>query len=71
MVDFDVVADGGGDGLEVGGVGADDQVVAAQGAFDDAGVDDVGDGPAGGERAGGAGPGVVQGLDVAAGQEPR
>lgn len=29
VVDFEVAADGGGDGLEVAGVGADDQVAAA------------------------------------------
>ena len=44
VVDFEALADGGGDGLEVAGVGADDQVVAAQGSLDDAGVDDVGGG---------------------------
>ena len=44
VVDFEALADGGGDGLEVAGVGADDQVAAAQGALDDAGVDDVGGG---------------------------
>ena len=70
MVDFEASADGGGDGLEVAGVGANDQVAAAQGSFDDACVDDVGGGRVGGERAGGAGPGVVQGFGVAAGQEP-
>ena len=37
-------ADGGGDDLEVAGVGADDQVVAAQGSLDDACVHDVGGG---------------------------
>jgi hypothetical protein len=59
VVDFEALADGGGDGLEVAGVGADDQVAAAQGSLDDARVDYVGGGRAGGERAGGAGPGVV------------
>ena len=69
LVDFEALADGGDGGLEVAGVGADDQVVAAQGSLDDAGVDNVAGGRAGGERAGGAGPGVVQGLGVAAGQD--
>jgi hypothetical protein len=67
VVDFEAAADGGGNGLEVAGVGANDQVAAAQGSLDDACVDSVGGGRAGGERAGGAGPGVVQDLGVAAG----
>ncbi len=70
MVDFEAAADGGGDGLEVAGVGADDQVPAAQGSLDDAGVDDVGGGGAAGERADGAGLGIVEGLDVASGKQP-
>jgi acyl carrier protein len=44
VVDFEVAAEGGGDGVEVAGVGADDQVAAAQGSLDDACVDDVGGG---------------------------
>ena len=44
VVDFEVAAGGGGNGLEVAGIRADDQVAAAQGSLDDAGVDDVGGG---------------------------
>jgi hypothetical protein len=44
VVDFEVAVDGTGDGVEVAGVGADDQVAAAQGSLDDARVDDVGGG---------------------------
>jgi hypothetical protein len=39
-VDLEVVADGGGDRLEVAFVGADHQVTPADGAFDDACIDD-------------------------------
>jgi hypothetical protein len=41
VVDLEAAADGG-DGMEVAGVGADDQVPAAQRALVDACVDDVG-----------------------------
>jgi hypothetical protein len=60
VVDFEAAADGSRDGPEVAGVGADDQVAAAQGSLVNARVDDVGAGRTGRERAGGAGPGVVQ-----------
>src|ERR1700722_15211383 len=70
VVDFEAVADGGGDRLEVAGVGADDEVAAPQCAFDDACVDDVGGGRAGGERTDGSGLGIVEGLEVASGQQP-
>jgi hypothetical protein len=41
MVDFEMMAGGGGDDGQVAGVGADDQVAAAQSALDDASVDNV------------------------------
>ena len=60
VVDVDAAADGCGDGREIAFVGADDEVVAAQGTFDDAGVDDVGGAGAAGEGSRGPGPGVVE-----------
>jgi hypothetical protein len=45
--------------------------VAAEGALDHAGVDDVGGCGPGGERAGGSGLRVMEGLDDASGQQPR
>jgi hypothetical protein len=39
-VNFKVAAGSGGDGVQVAGVGADDQVAAAERALDDAGIDD-------------------------------
>jgi hypothetical protein len=41
MVDFKAAAGGGGDGLQVGFVGADNEVAAAQRALNDACVNDV------------------------------
>jgi hypothetical protein len=69
-VNFKVVAGSGGDGVQVAGVGADDQVAAAERALDDASIDDVAGAGAGGEGPGGAGASVVEGLGVASGQEP-
>ena len=63
MVDVDAAADGCGDGREIAFVGADDEVVAAQGTFDDAGVDDVGG--AGAADQGSGGPGVVESFGTA------
>jgi hypothetical protein len=65
VVGLEVVADGGGDGLEAGFAAADYQVVPAGGAFGGA---RVGGGGAGGERAGGAGLGGRRGFGVASGQ---
>jgi hypothetical protein len=56
VVDVDAAADGCGDGREIAFVGADDEVVAAQGTFD-AGVSDAG---AAGQGSGGPGRGVVE-----------
>src|ERR1700722_540107 len=70
VVDFEAVADGGGDRLEGAGVGAYDEVAAPQCAFDDAFVYGVGGGRACGEHAYGSGLGIVEGLDVASGQQP-
>jgi hypothetical protein len=70
VVDVDAAADGGGDGRQIAFVGADDEVAAAQGAFDDAGVDDVGGAGAAGQGSGGPGPGVVESFGSASGQEP-
>jgi hypothetical protein len=44
VVDLEAESGGGSDGLQVVGVGADDEVAAAQGSLDDAGIDDVGRG---------------------------
>jgi hypothetical protein len=65
---FDV--DGCGDRCQVAWVGANDVVAASQGALDDAGVYAVGCARASGEGPGGPGPGFIEGLDVASGQEP-
>lgn len=70
MVDLQSVAGGGGDGLQVAGVGADDQVVAAHCSLDHAGIDDIGGSGACGERTDRARLPVIHGLDVAAGQQP-
>ncbi len=70
VVDVDTVADNRGDGREIAFVRADDEIAAPQGAFDDAGVDDVGDAGAAGQGSSGPGPGVVEGFGFASGQEP-
>jgi len=70
VLDVDLTADGSGDGGQVAWVGADDEVAAPEGAFDDAGVDDVSGAGTAGEGSGGPGPGVIEGFDDAAGQEP-
>jgi len=70
VVDVYPAADGCGDGYEIAFVGADDEVAAAQGAFDDACVDDVGDAGAAGQSSAGPGPGVIEGFGLASGQEP-
>jgi hypothetical protein len=49
MVGVEVLPGGGGDGVQVVGVGGDDEVAAAECAFDDERVDDVGGGDSGGE----------------------
>ena len=67
VVNVDAAADGCGDGREIAFVGADDEVVTAQGTFDDAGVDDVGDAGAAGQGSGGPGPGVVESFGFASG----
>ena len=69
-VDVDVTAGGRRDGGEVAFAGTDDEVAAPQGAFDDAGVDDVAGAGAAGQGSGGPGPGVIESLDFASGQEP-
>ena len=51
-------------------VGADDEVAAPEGAFDDVGVDNVAGAGVSGEGSGGPGPGVIERLDFASGQEP-
>ncbi len=58
-VDVDVAAGGRGDGGQVAFVGADDEVAAPQGAFDDVGAGDVAGAGAAGEGPGGPGPGVI------------
>src|ERR1700722_18445230 len=65
-----VAADGRGDGRQVAFVGADYEVAAPEGAFDDAGVDDVGGAGAPGEGSGGPGPAVIENFDLASGQQP-
>ena len=67
MLDGDAAADGCGDGREIAFVGADDEVVAAQGTFDDASVDDVGGAGAADQGSGGPGPGVVESFGFASG----
>ncbi|HVB44469.1 MAG TPA: hypothetical protein VNF47_17465 [Streptosporangiaceae bacterium] len=69
MIDFELVAGGGGHGAEVAGVGADDEVASAKGAFDDAGIDDVGGLGAAGEGSGGPGLEVIERLNVASGED--
>ena len=62
VIDLELVAGGGGSGGQVAGVGVDDE--AAESAFDDAGVDDVG---------GAGAPGVVcgdTGLDLVERAQP-
>ena len=66
----EVAADGRGDGREVAFVGADYKVAAPEGAFDDAGVNDVGGASAPGEGSGGPGPAVIENFDLASGQQP-
>src|SRR6476659_4384135 len=70
MVDVDAAADGRGDGREIAFIGADDEIAAPQGAFDDAGVDDAGDASAAPQGSDGPGPGVVESFGFASGQEP-
>src|SRR6476646_7570402 len=70
MVDVDAAAVGRGDGREIAFIGADDEIAAPQGAFDDAGVDDVGDASAARQGSDGPGPGVVESFGFASGQEP-
>ena len=69
-IDPKLVAGGRGNRLQVVRVGADDEVAAAQGSHDYACVDDVGGGGLGGQGAGRARPTVIEGLDVAASQQP-
>src|SRR5215510_9772740 len=54
-VDLEAATGSSGDGLQVVWVRADHEVVAAYGSLDHAGVDDVGGGSAGGQRADRAG----------------
>lgn len=70
MVDVDVATDSRSDGGQVALVGADNDVAAPQSALDDADVNDVGGVRAAGEGSGGPGPGVIETLDFASGQEP-
>jgi len=70
MVDLKPVADGGGYRLEVTFIGADDQVVAPDGALDDACVNDVRGRGTSSEGADGAGLAAIKGFDDASGQEP-
>jgi hypothetical protein len=70
VLDLDTTAYGSGDSGQVAWVGADDEVAAPEGAFDDAGVNDVSGAGTAGEGSSGPGPGVIEGFDVAAGQEP-
>jgi hypothetical protein len=70
VVHVDATADGRGDGGKVIFVGADNEVAAPEGAFDDGGVNDVGGAGAAGEDSGGPGLGVVETLDFASSQEP-
>jgi hypothetical protein len=65
-----VAADSRGDGRQVAFVGADYKVAAPEGAFDDAGVDDVGGASAPGEGSSGSGSGVIENVDLASGQQP-
>jgi hypothetical protein len=69
-VDFELAAYGCGDGPQVAGVRADHEVMAAEGSFNHARIHDVGGRGAGGERADRAGLAVIEGLDVASGQQP-
>ncbi len=69
MIDIETAADGGNEGAQVALVLADDQVIAAQGAFHDAGADDVLGAGAAGESAGGPGPDLIQALHLSSGQQ--
>ena len=70
MIDVELVAGGGGDSAEVKGVGTDDEVTPAEGAFDDAGIDDVRGTGAACVDSGGAGLDVIDlGSGEDAGQE--
>jgi len=68
-VNFEAAAHGGSDGLQVVLVGADHQVMPAEGAFDYARVHDVAGCGASGERADRAGLGVIERFDIAPGQQ--
>jgi len=70
VVDLEPAAYGGRDELQVGRVGADHEVVAAQRTFDYAGVDDVGCLRLSCERPSRTGAYVVETLDTAPGQQP-
>ena len=65
-----VAADSSGDGGQVAFVRANDEVASAEGAFDDAGIDDVGGTGGSGKDAGGPGPGVIETFDFASGHQP-
>jgi hypothetical protein len=69
-INVDVAADSRGNGGQVAFVGADDEVAAPEGTFDNAGVDDVGGPGSPGESSGGLGPGVIESFDLASGQQP-
>src|SRR5215471_5940035 len=71
VIDVEAAADGRRDGGQVAFVGTDNQVLAAEGTFDDAGIDDVGDAGPSGEGSGGFGPGLVEGFDLAPSEQPR
>ena len=69
-VDFEAAAHGGSDGLQVVLVGADHQVMSAEGAFNHARVHDIASRGASGERADRAGLTVIERLDIASRQQP-
>jgi len=70
VIDINVTADGCGKDAQVALVGADDEVAAPEGTFDDAGIDDVGGPGPPGKSSCGLGPGVIESFDFASGQQP-
>ena len=70
VININVTADGCSKDGQVAFVGADDEVAATEGPFDDAGVDDVGGPGPPGKSSGCLGPGVIESFDFASGQQP-
>jgi len=69
-IDLKAAAHGSGDRLEIILVRAHYQVVPAHGSLNDTSINDVGGCGASGEGADGASLAIVEGLDIAPGQQP-